>query len=122
MFVGSYVKCLQISITTNPFLPQNIVARSYDNFQIIATITGSPDDCYWSTHPPNAFFYKNNICMSRDVPEDEYSTFCTKVDDNITLTYTFQSPMVSDVNFGIYCNLHEDEFRQTILVRIQGKY
>ena len=121
-FVVSYVECQQISITTNPLLPQNIVATNYVNFQIIATETGSPDECLWSRNPPNAMFYRNgtNNCRSRDMPGDGYSTFCGKVDGIITFTYTFQSPLVSDVTFSILCVFHKT-IEQNITIQVRGK-
>ena len=121
-FVVSYVECQQISITAIPLLPQNIVATNYVNFQIIATVIGSPHECFWLRNPPNAMFYRNgtNDCRSRDMPGDGYSTFCGKVDGINTFTYTFKSPLVSDVTFSILCMFHKT-IRQNITIQVRGK-
>jgi len=112
------VEAQQVTITTSPLLPKNIVATSYANLQLISSISDSPVVCTWAFDGRTFNFYEINGCVP-DVSNEEFSSVCEQNEESIIFTYTIRSSLLTNTNFRVHCSfplLIEDD----ISIYVQG--
>jgi len=117
-----YVEAQQVTITTYPLLPENIVATSYANLQLISSISGSPLACNWDFDGLTFSFYENSACVP-DVSNEEFSSVCEQNVDSFTFTHTIRSSLFSNINFRVNCFFpHPTEDEISIYVQGSKEY
>jgi len=109
-----------ITITTLPFLPDNIIATNYANLQLITLISASPITCSFVQDGGNeVLFYATDGCLP-DVSNNQFNTVCQKNGNMITFTYTIKSPLHENMNYLVACFLPSIE-QKVITLQVQGK-
>ena len=117
-FVGCFVGAQKINMTTNPDLPEDIVASEYTNLQLVATITGSPIACHYAKDGRTSLFYESNGCSPNN-SNAEYSSHCEENDDTIKFTYTILPPVLDDINYEVVCSFPK-QFWKAISIQVKG--
>jgi len=120
LFLDICAEAQSITIITNPYLPDNIVASNYVDLQIISSVASnsSPVVCTWSTTNLSANFYEMDGCVS-DNSNDEFSAVCNEIENSIIFNYTTHAPLLTDLTFQVYCYVPE-EVSQSIYIEVQG--
>ena len=116
--IGICVEAQQVTITTQPFLPNNVGATNYVNLQLVSSITGFPIVCHYQYANRASIFYESGSCLP-DVSNAKYSSVCEDVGNSITFTYTIRTPLRDDVNYDIVCNFPAP-ISATITAQVQG--
>jgi len=101
-YLEPYVEAEQVTITTSPLLPENIVATSYVNLQLISFISGFPIVCTLDFDGRTSNFLENHACVP-DASNEEFNSICEQNVDLFTFTYTVRSSLFSNVNFRVHC-------------------
>jgi len=119
-FLGIYAEAQSITISTSPFLPDDVVASNYVGLQIISLITSSssPLVCTWVTTNFYDNFYEIDGCVSVE-SNDEFSAVCNVTENSIIFNYTTHAPLLTDLTFQVYC-LFPQEVAASINIQVQG--
>ena len=105
---------LSTSITTLPFLPNNVVVTDYNSFMIMIQIenAGFYQGCFWlrnSSFIGAIFSRESVVCNNRTDSATGFKFTCVEANNIIKATATYMSPVQEHDSslHQVFCRLHD---------------